>query len=123
MTANPDQTAFKQLLHESSDGFAAAAVISVAGADRLDPREAARLSTAAAQQIKALAAHSCRAEVHLGFHGPYTMALLVGRYLNTLRTVVYEWDGATPGRPSYTPALVLEPGVNGGPITEILLAQ
>lgn len=123
LTASPDQTAFEQLLHESSDGFAAAAVISVAGEDRLDPREAARLSTAAAQQIKALAAHSGRAEVHLAFHGPYTMALLVGRYLNTLRTVVYEWDGATPGRPCYTPALVLEPGVSSGPITEILLAQ
>ncbi|MGW2170595.1 SAVED domain-containing protein [Streptomyces sp. NPDC001705] len=123
LAANPDQTAFERLLHESRDGFAAAAVISVVGEDRLDPREAARLSTAAAQKIKALAAHSGRAEVHLAFHGPYTMALLVGRYLNTLRTVVYEWDGATPGRPSYTPALVLEPGVNGGPITEILLAQ
>ncbi|MFI6345209.1 SAVED domain-containing protein [Streptomyces sp. NPDC050560] len=123
LTANPDQTAFEQLLHESSEGFAAAAEISVAGEDRLDPREAARLSTAAAQQIKALAAHSGRAEVHLAFHGPYTMALLVGRYLNTLRTVVYEWDGATPGRPRYTPALMLEPGVTGGPITEILLAQ
>ncbi|MFF1693325.1 SAVED domain-containing protein [Streptomyces sp. NPDC058257] len=123
LTANPDRTAFEQLLHGSSDGFAAAAVISVAGEDRLDPREAARLSTAAAQQIKALAAHSGRAEVHLAFHGPYTMALLVGRYLNTLRTVVYEWDDATPGRPRYTPALVLEPGVTGGPITEVLLSQ
>ncbi|MYS51442.1 SAVED domain-containing protein, partial [Streptomyces sp. SID6013] len=121
LTANPDRTAFEQLLRESSEGFVAAAVISVAGEDRLDPREAARLSTAAAQQIKALAAHSGRAEVHLAFHGPYTMALLVGRYLNTLRTIVYEWDSATPGRPRYTPALVLEPGVTGGPITEVLL--
>ncbi|GAA1357705.1 SAVED domain-containing protein [Streptomyces beijiangensis] len=123
LTANPDQTAFEQLLHEYSDGFAAAAVISVAGEDRLDPREAARLSTAAAQQIKALAAHSGRAEVHLAFHGPYTMALLIGRCLNTLRTVVYEWDGAPPGKPRYTPALVLEPGVTSGPITEVLLDQ
>ncbi|CAL9587141.1 hypothetical protein SUDANB106_05165 [Streptomyces sp. enrichment culture] len=123
LTANPDQTAFEQLLHESSDGFAAAAVISVAGGDRLDPREAARLSTAAAQHIKELAAHSGCAEVHLAFHGPYTMALLIGRYLNTLRTVVYEWDGAALGRPRYTPALVLEPGVTRGPITEVLLDQ
>ncbi|MFC7865998.1 SAVED domain-containing protein [Streptomyces murinus] len=123
LTAAPDRTAFEQLLHESSDRFAAAAVVSVVGEDRLDPREAARLSAAAAQQIKALAARSGRAEVHLAFHGPYTMALLVGRYLNTLRTVVYEWDGATPGRPRYTPALVLEPGVTGGPITQVLLGQ
>ncbi len=123
LTPDPDRTAFEQLLHESSDGFAAAAVVSVVGKDRLDPREAARLSAAAAQHIKELAARSGRAEVHLAFHGPYTMALLIGRYLNTLRTVVYEWDGATPGRPRYTPALVLEPGVAGGPITEVLLDQ
>ncbi|MBD9730254.1 SAVED domain-containing protein [Streptomyces sp. H28] len=123
LTPDPDRTAFEQLLHESSDGFAAAAVVSVVGEDRLDPREAARLSAAAAQHIKELAARSGRAEVHLAFHGPYTMALLIGRYLNTLRTVVYEWDGAAPGRPRYTPALVLEPGVTGGPITTVLLDQ
>ncbi|WP_416972255.1 SAVED domain-containing protein [Streptomyces sp. 4F14] len=122
LTPAPDRTAFEQLLHESSDGFAAAAVVSVVGENRLDPREAARLSTAIAQQIKELAARNGRAEVHLAFHGPYAMALLVGRYLNTLRTVVYEWDNATPeGPPRYTPALVLEPGVTGGPITETLL--
>lgn len=123
LTPDPDRTAFERLLHEPSDGFAAAAVVSVAGEDRLDPREAARLSAAAAQQIKGLAARSGRAEVHLAFHGPYTMALLVGRYLNTLRTVVYEWDGSTLGRTRYTPALVLEPGVTSGPITEVLLGS
>jgi integrative and conjugative element protein (TIGR02256 family) len=123
LTPDPDRTAFEQLLHESSGGFAAAAMVSVAGQARLDPREAARLSAAAAQQIKRLAAHSGRAEVHLAFHGPYTMALLIGRHLNTLRTVVYEWGNATPGRPRYTPALVLEPGVAGGPITEVLLGS
>lgn len=117
------RTAFEQLLHEPSDGFAAAAVVSVAGEDRLDPREAARLSAAAAQQIKGLDARSGRAEVHLAFHGPDTMALLVGRYLNALRTVVYERDRATPGRTRCTPALVLEPGVTSGPITEVLLGS
>ncbi|MGW3399452.1 SAVED domain-containing protein [Streptomyces hydrogenans] len=70
---------------------------------------------------KKLAARHGHAEVHLAFHGPYTMALLVGRHLNTLRTVVYEWDNATLGKPLYTPALVLEPGVADGPITEVLL--
>lgn len=50
-------------------------------------------------------------------------AAAAGNGWHPLRTVVYEWDGATPGRPRYTPALVLEPGVSSGPITEILLAQ
>ncbi|MGW6954161.1 SAVED domain-containing protein [Streptomyces chartreusis] len=123
LTPDPDRTAFERLLHDSNDGFTTAATVSVASGSRLDPREAARLSAATAQQIKELAARNGRAEVHLAFHGPYTMALLVGQYLNTLRTVVYEWDDATPGKPRYTPALVLEPGVTGGPITEVLLGQ
>ncbi|MFF1446240.1 SAVED domain-containing protein [Streptomyces sp. NPDC058295] len=126
LTPAPDRTAFEQLLHDSNDRFTAAATVSVTSRDSgglLDPREAARLSTAIAQQIKELAARNGRAEVHLAFHGPYAMALLVGRYLNTLRTVVYEWDNATPeGPPRYTPALVLEPGATGGPITEVLLS-
>ena len=60
-----------------------------------------------------------RAEVHLAFHGPYTMAVLVGRYLNTLRTVVYEWDGNKKDEPRYKPVLILEPGVTGGPIIDV----
>lgn len=48
------------------------------------------------------------------------MAVLIGRYLNTLRTVVYEWKGESAGGPSYTPVLVLEPGTTAGPITDVL---
>lgn len=49
------------------------------------------------------------------------MAVLVGRYLNTLRTVAYEWDGDTINGARYRPAITLEPGVAGGPITGVLL--
>lgn len=120
LTPAPDHTAFERLLHESGHGFTAAATVSVTSTDKLDQRESGRLSAAVAQQIKQLAAGSGRAEVHLAFHGPYTMAVLVGRYLNTLRTVVYEWNGETAGGPSYTPVLVLEPGIGNGPISEVL---
>jgi integrative and conjugative element protein (TIGR02256 family) len=121
LTSNPDRTAFDCLLHGHPGGFSRAAVVSLSGEDRIDPREAARLSTAVAQEIRRLAASSGRAEVHLAFHGPYAMAVLIGRHLNTLRTVVYEWDNATEDVPSYRPALVLQPGVTGGPITEVLI--
>jgi len=47
--------------------------------------------------------------------------VLVGRHLNTLRIVAYEWDGDTINGPRYRPAIALEPGVAGGPITEVLL--
>jgi integrative and conjugative element protein (TIGR02256 family) len=121
LTHDPDHTAFERLLNDSTEQFATAAVISIAGSDRVDPREAGRLSTAIARQIKQLAATSGRAEVHLAFHGPYPMAILIGRYLNTLRTVVYEWENSDASGSRYLPALILEPGVAGGPITDVLM--
>lgn len=120
LTPEQDRTAFTRLVNESTVGFGAAEVISVAGSKRIDPREAARLSEAVAQQIKRLSATQGRAEVHLAFHGPYTMAVLVGRYLNTLRTIIYEWDGNTNSGASYKPVIALELGVTGGPITDVL---
>lgn len=122
LTPDPDRTAFDRLINESAEGFSAAAVISIAGERRLDPRESARLSESVARKIKGLAATQGRAEVHLAFHGPFGMAVFIGRHLNTLRTVVYEWSFNAAGDPTYESALVIEPGVAGGPITEVLLA-
>lgn len=122
LTPAPDRTAFNGLLSEAAGGFSAAAVVSVAGESRIDAREAGRLSESVARKVKGLAAADGRAEVHLAFHGPFGMAVLIGRHLNTLRTVVYEWSFNAAGDPAYEPSLVLEPGVAGGPITEVLLA-
>ena len=119
LTPHADRTAFEQLVNDSTDGFDAAEIIALRTTDRIDPREAARLSTAIAQHVKKVSATQGRAEVHLAFHGPYTMAVLVGRYLNTLRTVVYEWDGNKKDEPRYKPVLILEPGVTGGPIIDV----
>jgi hypothetical protein len=120
LTPDPDRTAFERLIQESPDGFAAAAIVSTEPNSRIDAREAGRLSAAVAQAIKRLAASSGRAEIHLAFHGPYTMAALTGRYLNTLRTVIYEWEEETADGPTYTPVIVLEPGTVGGPITDVV---
>ena len=119
LTPHADRTAFEQLVNDSAGGFDAAEIISLGSTDRIDPREAARLSAAIAQHVKKLSASQGRAEVHLAYHGPYTMAVLVGRYLNTLRTVVYEWDGNKKDEPRYKSVLALEPGVTGGPITDV----
>jgi integrative and conjugative element protein (TIGR02256 family) len=121
LTADPDLTAFQRLVRESATVFANVKIVSVTDSSRIDPHEAGRLSQAIAQHIKRLSADHGRAEVHLAFHGPFPMAVLVGRYLNTLRTVAYEWDGDTINGPRYRAAIALEPGVAGGPITEVLL--
>lgn len=58
--------------------------------------------------------------VHLAFHRPFAMTVLMGPYLIALRTVVYEWDGVMPGGPNYRPVIVLEPGTTTGSITDVL---
>lgn len=121
LASHPDRSSFERLLNDSSETFDTAAVITINTKDQIDPREGARVGAAITQQIKQLSAIHGRAELHLAFHGPYTMAVLLGRHLNTLRTVVYEWDGDHAEYPRYVPALVLEPGVSNGPITEVVL--
>ncbi|QKJ18943.1 SAVED domain-containing protein [Microbacterium hominis] len=121
LTAAPDLTALEHLVRESGEGFASVEIVSVTSSNRIDPHEAGRLSHAVAQHVKRLSADHGRAEVHLAFHGPFAMAVLVGRHLNTLRTIAYEWDGDTINGPRYRPTLAIEPGVAGAPITEVLL--
>lgn len=123
LTADPDLTSFERLVHESEYDFANVEIVSVKSASRIDPKEAGRISQAVAQHIKRLSAAHGRAEVHLAFHGPFPMAVLVGRHLNTLRTIAYEWDGDTINGPRYRPAIALAPGVTGGPITEVFLSR
>ncbi len=118
LTPNPDRTAFDRLIRESPEPFTRAVSIT-ATEGAIDPREAGRLSAAIAGQIKALAAQTGRAEVHLAFHGPCAMAILVGRQLNTLRTVAYEWGGPGDDAVGYVRALALDPGSFNGPIVEV----
>jgi hypothetical protein len=110
-----------RLLSDRAHGFAAAALVGLDSSARIEPREASRLSAEVAGEIRRLAAINGHAEIHLAFHGPFPMAVLIGRHLNTLRTIVYEWDNATDDVAHYAPALVLEPGLSGGPVTEIRL--
>lgn len=120
LTLGADSTAFERLLSSSPNPFAKAEIVT-ATTTQIDSREAGRLSSMIAQHIKKLAAGSGRAEIHLAFHGPYTMAVLIGRLLNTLRIVAYEWEDDADNGPKYRPALVLDPGRAGGPIAEVLL--
>lgn len=121
ITENADDTAFGRLIRDQPGFFNSASRIAIDPVDTIDFREAARVSVAIANEIKRLSARFGRAEVHLAYHGPYTVAVLIGRYLNTLRTVVYEWDNPEITGPQYFPVLTLELGVSGGPITKIHL--
>ena len=121
LSVSPDETAFRQLVREQPGFSSAAEVIFVRPIGRLDAREAARISVKVANEIKRISAQFGRAEIHLAFHGPFTMAVLLGRHLNTLRTVVYEWDNPEATGPVYIPVLTIELGVARGPITQVHL--
>lgn len=122
ITDNSDTTAFTKLIKGRPGYFAAAKLIALkpAGrADRIDHREAAHLSRAIAVQLRRIAASTGRAELHIAFHGPMTIALLVARQLNTLRVVFYEWDDPEADMPQYHPCATIELGTSDGPILRV----
>lgn len=120
LTEASDTSAFESIATNSAIALTSAITIN-AGLGRLDPREAGRLAQEIASLIKSTARSTNATEVHLAFHGPYTMAVLVGRLLNTLRTVVYEWVRTENGSAEYLPVVTLQLDVAGGPITAVHL--
>lgn len=112
-----DGEAFNSLVANSAPPFHAAGSITLTEDRDITSHEAAHLSRDIATQIKELARSIngvSQAEVHLAYAGPLPMAVLIGRLLNTLTTVVYEYDNN-----AYTPVFSLNPGQEGGPITAI----
>lgn len=117
LLGSADEEAFNSLTHNSVRRFHTVGSITWAGDRLIDPHEAAYLSRYIATQIKKLARSIKRApqaEVHLAYAGPLPMAVLIGGFLNTLTTVVYEYD-----QNAYTPVFSLNPSQKGGPITAI----
>jgi hypothetical protein len=120
LTEAPDTSAFESVAASSAIALTSAITIN-AGPGRLDPRESGRLSQEIASLIKSAARTTNATELHLAFHGPYAMAVLVGRLLNTLQTIVYEWVRTEGGSAEYLPVVTLQLDVANGPITAVHL--
>ncbi|MEQ1702026.1 MAG: SAVED domain-containing protein [Ilumatobacteraceae bacterium] len=119
LTEHADTSAFRHLIDERPRYFTSAAHLSLTSGGRIQHHEAATLSMAVANELRRLSATSGRAEIHLAYHGPATLALLIGRQLNTLRTVIYEWDDPETSGPQYHPIITVQPGITAGPITRV----
>ncbi|WP_219844384.1 SAVED domain-containing protein [Microbacterium sp. MYb66] len=117
LSPDPDRAAFQSLI-ERGPGFDVALALS-AGDGRIDPSSAGAFSEALAAKILDVASTFGRSEVHLAYHGPYGLGVLIGRRLNTLRTVVYEWTGELSNQERYVPVMTLEPGAGDGPIVAV----
>ena len=119
-------SAFDDLVAESGDQFASAVHVRPLRDGNLKSEEAAAITGEASRVIRDLAGQFHTSEVHLLLRCPWTVALLLGRTLNTIRVHLYEWedgpdDCGNPARPRYLPSLVVRSGAGGGPIEAVLL--
>ncbi|GAA2051146.1 SAVED domain-containing protein [Leifsonia soli] len=112
--------AFDRLV--ASGGFTAAYALTVDVDGLLSADDGVAVAAAISAELKSLSADADNAEVHLAFHGPFPLAVLVGRRLNTLQVVAYEWDNPSGEGPAvYVPSVRIVSGLTAGPITEVLL--
>ena len=90
------------------------------------PEDAGAIVAEASHAIRQAASRSETPEVHLLLRCPWTVALLLGRTLNTIRVNLYEWeDGPDDCEslvvPRYLPSLVVRSGAGGSPIEKVAL--
>lgn len=110
----PDLSAFDALA--SSGGFDAAYRI-MSDCGHVDPNDGSALARSLANTVKSLCRESGTGELHLAFQGPFPLAVLLGRLLNTLRTTIYEWDDSgSVVTPRYVAVCVLQLGLANSPI-------
>lgn len=122
LTDGADLAAFTGLVERLDGQLASAHHISPKSPGDLDPDEASALSEAVAKAIRALAAAgNGRRKVHLAFLGPYPMAVLLGRRVNTLTCVLYEWQQFDDAARQYEPAFTLQPGTGERLISDVQL--
>ncbi len=119
-------SAFNDLLSQAPVRFTAAFHVRPSRDGNLKPEQAAAITGEAAQVIRNLAGQYEIPEVQVLLRCPWTLALLLGRTLNTIRVHLYEWedgpdDNGNTVSPRYLPSLVVRSGAGGSPIEHVTL--
>jgi hypothetical protein len=116
--------AYRALL-EGSHQFLETIHVELRRRDEIAPSDATDLTSEVAGLIRALSRRHGNAELHLLLYVPFPVAVLLGRLLNTLKVVVYEWDSgdSTVSSSRYTPILAITPTNGGSLIGEIHASQ
>ena len=112
--------AFERFLAEHAPRLSEVVHLTARTGERLDPEQASTMATAIARHLRDLSNRNRNAEVHLLYRGPFALAPLIGRLLNTVTTVLYEWERLDEGGARYVPALRCVPSDQTTPI-EVLL--
>ena len=119
-------SAFEHFLEAYLGQLAGVFHIRTAAEGNLSATEAGAIAAEASHAIREAASRSETSEVHLLLRCPWTVALLLGRTLNTIRVNLYEWEDG-PGddenrvAPRYLPSLVVRSGAGGSPIESVFL--
>jgi hypothetical protein len=114
-----NDAAWQALLRQGTTPFIAAVHARSPADGMLDPDRGAELAGAAASLVRELSYRHAGAEVHLVYRGPFGLAPLIGRLLNTVRGVLYEWDD-TGDAPAYVPVLRTAPADQNRPLDVLL---
>ena len=118
--------AFHRLVEASPSRVASIFHIRPVAEGNLLPEDAGAIVAEASHAIRQAASRSETSEVHLVLRCPWTVALLLGRTLNTIRVSLYEWEDGPDDcdsivTPRYLPSLVVRSGAGGSPIEEVVL--
>lgn len=116
ISPRPDLTAFTTLVRGGD--YSAAFHIGLAQEGDLSPDVAGSLAAQITDAIKDSARSEGTTSVHLAFQGPFPIAVLLGRLLNTLRTTTMEWDDSVAVA-TYRPTVTLLLGTGASPIVEV----
>ncbi len=118
--------AFDRLLEARLGRLASVFHIRTVAEGNLLPEDAGAIVAEASHAIRQAVSRSETSEVHLLLRCPWTVALLLGRMLNTIRVNLYEWEDGPDDRGSrvvqrYLPSLVVRSGAGGSPIERVVL--
>ena len=118
--------AFDRLLEDRLGQLASVFHIRTVAEGNLLPEDAGAIVAEASHAIRQAASRSETSGVHLLLRCPWTVALLLGRTLNTIRVSLYEWEDGPDGgdscvAPRYLPSLIVRSGAGGSPIERVVL--
>lgn len=104
--------------------YHAKAVVSIRGPKErggfIDSSEGGRLAKTIMDGMRKLVTDTGIDEIHIANQLPATLSMLLGRQSNTLNLVLYEWGmNGRAGNREYVPLARIQPGMPGGPITEV----
>jgi len=115
VTNTPDYEIFNAMVKKDNEGFDKEVIIS-STYKNIDPRWAGDLCERIVDEIRSAAPH--RPELHLAFHGPFALAILLGRLLNTYDVTAYERLKTADGH-AYQPTLRIDVSAVA-PIREVI---